>query len=61
MKVVTVHEAKTHLSRLIEEVLEGEEVAIARGTKGHPIVRLCSRTSPQTKAWDLERPTRNQG
>ncbi|HEU0045600.1 type II toxin-antitoxin system prevent-host-death family antitoxin [Sphingomonas sp.] len=35
---VTVHEAKTHLSRLIARALEGEDVVIARGTV--PKVRL---------------------
>lgn len=34
----TVHEAKTHLSRLIAAALEGEEVVIARGKT--PAVRL---------------------
>lgn len=33
MKVVSVHEAKTHLSRLIREVLAGGDVTIARGTE----------------------------
>jgi prevent-host-death family protein len=31
MTVVTIHEAKTHLSKLIAKVLAGEEVTIARG------------------------------
>lgn len=35
---VSVHEAKTHLSRLIERVLAGEEVVIARNKE--PVVRL---------------------
>ena len=38
MKTVTVHKAKTNLSRLIEDVLKGEEVIIARGKK--PVVRM---------------------
>ena len=38
MRQVNVHEAKTHLSRLIREALEGEEVVIARGNR--PLVRL---------------------
>ena len=38
MKIVNVHEAKTHLSRLIQEVEAGEEVVIARGKE--PLVRL---------------------
>jgi antitoxin (DNA-binding transcriptional repressor) of toxin-antitoxin stability system len=38
MRTVTIHEAKTHLSRLIQEVLEGEEIVIAKGKT--PLVRL---------------------
>lgn len=38
MKTVTVHAAKTHLSRLIEKAAAGEEVVIARGKI--PVVRL---------------------
>ena len=38
MTTVSVHEAKTHLSRLIERVLAGEEVVIARNKE--PVVRL---------------------
>ena len=36
--VVNIHEAKTHLSRLIERVEAGEEVVIARA--GRPVARL---------------------
>lgn len=32
MHTVKIYEAKTHLSRLIEEVQDGEEVIISRGT-----------------------------
>jgi prevent-host-death family protein len=35
---VNIHEAKTHLSRLLQRVAEGEEVIIARA--GEPIARL---------------------
>lgn len=38
MAVVNVHQAKTNLSRLIEEALRGEEVVIARN--GVPAVKL---------------------
>jgi antitoxin (DNA-binding transcriptional repressor) of toxin-antitoxin stability system len=38
VRQVTVHAAKTQLSRLIEAVLSGEEVVIAKGLK--PVVRL---------------------
>jgi prevent-host-death family protein len=40
MKQVNIHEAKTHLSRLIEEVEAGEDIVIARS--GHPVVRLVA-------------------
>ena len=33
MTVVTVHQAKTNLSRLIKKASQGEEVIIARGPK----------------------------
>jgi prevent-host-death family protein len=38
MKVVNVHEAKTHLSRLLERAHAGEEIVIARN--GEPYARL---------------------
>ncbi len=38
MTVITIHEAKTHLSRLIKEALTGEEILIARGKQ--PLVKL---------------------
>lgn len=38
MKTVNIHEAKTHLSRLIEEVAAGGEVIIARN--GKSVARL---------------------
>ena len=38
MHTVTIHEAKTHLSRLIQESLAGEEVIIAKGKV--PLVKI---------------------
>ena len=40
MVTVNVHEAKTHLSRLLKQVEAGEEVVIARN--GNPVARLVS-------------------
>ena len=37
-KKVSTHEAKTHLSRVIEEVLAGAEVVVCRGDV--PVVRI---------------------
>jgi prevent-host-death family protein len=38
MTLVNVHEAKTHLSRLLERVHAGEEIVIAKN--GEPYARL---------------------
>jgi prevent-host-death family protein len=38
MTTVNIHDARTHLSRLLEEVAAGAEVVIARA--GTPIARL---------------------
>jgi prevent-host-death family protein len=38
MRQVTIHEAKTHLSRLLTKVEMGEEVTIAKA--GKPVARL---------------------
>jgi prevent-host-death family protein len=45
---INVHEAKTHLSRLLERVEAGEELVIARA--GRPVARLVpfrQRTMPR--------------
>lgn len=44
---VTIHEAKTHLSRLIAAVERGEEVVIARRDK--PVVRLIAEMPQKPK------------
>lgn len=48
METVNIHDAKTHLSRLVERVEAGEEIVIARG--GRPVARLVplrTRTEPR--------------
>jgi prevent-host-death family protein len=53
MATVSVHEAKTHLSRLLQRVEAGEEVVIARG--GVPVARLVpisdDRPRPRLGTW----------
>ncbi len=46
-KVVTVHEAKTHLSRLLAEVEAGSEIVLARGKV--PVARLIPLTPVEPK------------
>lgn len=46
-KVVTVHEAKTHLSRLLAEVEAGAEIVLARGRT--PIAKIVPLNPPMPK------------
>jgi prevent-host-death family protein len=47
---VNIHEAKTHLSRLLQRVAAGEEVIIARS--GVPVAKLVA-VEPKTKTRPL--------
>ncbi|MEP7072323.1 MAG: type II toxin-antitoxin system Phd/YefM family antitoxin [Verrucomicrobiota bacterium] len=47
MTQATIHQAKTHLSRLIKQALAGEEVIIANRDK--PVVRLEAIQPPKSK------------
>jgi len=40
METITIHKAKTQLSRLIEKACKGEEIVIARGKT--PVVKLVA-------------------
>lgn len=44
---VNIYEAKTQLSRLVDQAASGEEVIIARG--GKPVARLSRLTEPVRK------------
>ncbi len=45
MRTVNMHEAKTHLSRLVREAVNGEPFVIARA--GKPMVRVVSIETPE--------------
>ena len=47
MQVVNIHEAKTHLSRLIERASQGESFIIAKA--GKPMVRVVAIESDLVK------------
>ncbi len=52
--VVNVHEAKTHLSRILEDVAAGAEVVIAKA--GKPVARLVPiESTPKPKQLGLLR------
>ena len=40
MRQVNIHEAKTHLSQLVEEAARGDEIVIAKA--GKPVARLVA-------------------
>jgi prevent-host-death family protein len=44
METITIHKAKTQLSRLIEKACGGEEIVIARGKQ--PVVKLVPIAEP---------------
>lgn len=45
MKTVNIHEAKTHLSRLVEEAAKGEPFVIAKA--GKPMVKVVALNTPE--------------
>ena len=53
MKSVNIHEAKTHLSRLIQRAAAGEEIVIAKA--GTPLVKLvpyvCTQEAREPGYW----------
>ena len=44
MQTVNIHEAKTHLSRLVEKATKGEPFVIAKA--GKPLVKVVSLDAP---------------
>lgn len=52
-KSVGVHEAKTHLSRLLERVSAGEEITITR--RGEEVARLVPAQSRATRRFGIDR------
>ena len=48
MKTINIHEAKTHLSRLVDEALDGHPFIIAKA--GRPMVKVSAiRTAKPTR------------
>lgn len=44
MQIVNIHDAKTHLSRLVDEAAKGESFIIAKA--GKPLVKVIALDSP---------------
>ena len=45
METVNIHEAKTHLSRLVDRAVQGEPFVIARA--GKPLVKVVALDAPE--------------
>ncbi|WP_439684059.1 Antitoxin [Cupriavidus oxalaticus] len=48
MQTVNIHEAKTHLSRLVEQAANGEPFVIAKA--GKPLVKVVALNAPEANA-----------
>lgn len=48
MRTINIHEAKTHLSRLVEEAVRGEGFVIAKA--GRPMVKVTALEAPDPGA-----------
>jgi antitoxin (DNA-binding transcriptional repressor) of toxin-antitoxin stability system len=46
MKAVNIHDAKTHLSRLVDQAAKGESFVIAKA--GKPLVKVSALTAPES-------------
>ena len=53
MTEVGIHEAKTHLSRLLRRVAAGEEIIIAKS--GRPVARLVAIEAPVSRQLGRDR------
>lgn len=45
MRTINIHEAKTHLSRLVDQAAEGESFVIAKA--GKPLVKVTALETPE--------------
>jgi prevent-host-death family protein len=52
---VTIHQAKTHLSRLLQHVAQGEEVTVCRGKQ--PVAKLVPASALQATRPKVGQPT----
>jgi prevent-host-death family protein len=55
MKTVNMHEAKAHLSRLVDEVRTGKEPEVVIALAGRPAVRMVPYGRPPKRPLGLDR------
>ena len=54
MSIVSIHEAKTHLSRLIQRALDGEEIVIAKRDEVLVRLQVVRETIPERRFGGLK-------
>lgn len=54
MKTINIHEAKTHLSQIIERVFRGEKVIIGKAGKPMAVLSPYSSTKRKRKAGSMK-------
>ena len=54
MKTINIHEAKTHLSKIIERVARGESVIIGKAGKPMAVLSPYAATQPPRKAGSMK-------
>lgn len=54
MKTINIHEAKTHLSQIIERVAHGESVIIGKAGKPMAVLSPYTATHPPRKAGSMK-------
>lgn len=51
MEAVNIHEAKTHFSKLVDRVMQGEEIMISKA--GKPVIKLVPLTNKRKITFGL--------
>ncbi len=54
MKTINIHEAKTHLSQIIERVARGESVIIGKAGKPMAVLSPYAATAPRRNAGSMK-------
>lgn len=51
MEAVNIHEAKTHFSKLVDRVMQGEEIMVSKA--GKPVIKLVPLTNKRKITFGL--------
>jgi prevent-host-death family protein len=51
-KIVNIHEAKTHFSKLLKRVMSGERIIIAKAGQPVAVLSPITGSTPPTHSWN---------